>query len=247
MAPDEDRHRDKRFKTAEEIGGSFTPSATTSNSRPNVQPVPPPMPHDRLSTSSHVDSIHPSAAQDPLSRRRANGVLNHDAVDDSDSKGKDEAPPLHDRSRVLETIEEDVGDAITSPSADHEHGDDDSGGSEYNNREDSEIAYSASSGKGRTRSPSRGSNTEVSHGAENRSHGEAQDDDMENHGDEHLYHEDEDGGEDDRDDSSGTDTVPSIGGYGMSVQVPWAEPVDPPVQEFRLREDGTWDIRSEGK
>lgn len=252
MASDQDEHRDKRFKTAENTGSGSTSSTTPSATRPNAQPGPSPIPYDPLNNSSHFDNIHPFAPQDDGTRRRADRSLNDDSVGDSASKGKEVALPIRDGARGVlpadanETIHEDteMGDAVP-PSAKHEDGEGDSGDDDQHHGGDVRNEKSASEGKGRALSTPEESSQEASLSAENSSDGDEQDEDVSYYRAEHLDY----GDNDDDDEDSGEDyydPAPGLRGRHMTfVQVLPAETVDPPVQEFVRREDGTWDVRPE--
>lgn len=169
-------------------------------------------------------------------------------MDYSASKDKEVALAFRGRRNVLEPIDEDaeMEDAASSP-VDRKHDEGHSGESDHEKKEEGKADFSASKGKGRAPSPPNRSETEVSQGAGGTSNREAQDVNMEDHDDKEANQEDRDHEEnsrerDPRDDRS-TDGPGSLGRYTHCVQIPQVMPVNPPVQELRLREDGTWDIR----
>ena len=274
MASDQDEHRDKRLKLAEEIGGESTSSTTPPASRLNARPEPSSTPYNTLNASSHFNNTHPLALPEPVSRPQANDGLYHDANHNSASKGKDIALHSRDRRRVSQTVDESaqMEDVASSP-VDDEHNKDYPGESDHHQGENDNYDYSTSKGKGRVLDPPTDSRTKVLHGAVDMNNGEASDGDMENHDDdenvnqEDLDHEEdsgegdsddenvsqedrdpeEDSGEGDSDDNQGTVEPGSLGGHRAFLRIPHAEPVDLPVQELRLREDGTWDVRPEGR
>ena len=256
MASDQDEHRVKRFKTAEDIGGNSTSSTTPSASRLNARPEPP-SPYDPLSASSHFNNTHPPALADPVSTPQANRGLYHDAPDNPASKGKEIALPFRDRRGVSQTTNESahMEDVASSP-VDHEHNKDSSGESDHHQWEDDRFDYSASKGKGRALDSPMESRTKVLHGAVDRNSGEASDEEMKNpddddDDDDEVNQEDrdreEDSGEGGHDDNQVTVEPGFLGERRAFLQVPPAEPVDFPVQELRLREDGTWDVGPEGR
>ena len=274
MASDQDEHRDKRLKTAEEIGDNSISSTTPSASHLIARPEPSSRPYDPLSASSHSNNTHPLAFPNPVSRPQANNGLYDDPTDNSASKGKEVALPSPDRRRESQTIYESVKmeDAASSP-GDDEHNKDYPGESDHHQGENNKYDYSTSKGEGRTLDPPKDLGTKVLHGAVDANNGEASDEDMDNHDDdedvnqEDLDHEEdsgegdsddenvsqedrdpeEDSGEGDSDDNQGTVEPGSLGGQRAFLRIPHAEPVDLPVQELRLREDGTWDVRPEGR
>ncbi|KAL9074116.1 MAG: hypothetical protein Q9161_002526 [Pseudevernia consocians] len=295
MASDQDEHRDKRLKLAEDIGGESTSSTTPSASRLNARPEPSSTPYNTLSASSHFNNTHPLALPNPISRPQANDDLYQDATDNSASKGEEIALLSRDRRIVSQTIDESAQmENIASSPVDDEHNKDHPGESDHHKGENDIYDYSTSKGKERVLDPPTDSRTNVLHGAVDTNNGETPDENMENHDDdenvnqEDLDHEEdsgegdsddekmnqedrdheedsgegdsddekmnqedldpeEDSGEGDSDDNQGTVEPGSLGGQRAFLRIPHAEPVDYPVQELRLREDGTWDVRPEGR
>ena len=243
MPPDQDRHRDKKIKLVDEIGRSSPYSRISSASRPNALPEPRPVQHDPLSTSSHFTNIHPFAEHSHGVKRR----FNHDTVDYSSSKGKAIALPLRNgNDKVLENINQDaeMEDAISSR-VDHEHHEIGLGGDHHDSGEDVDIDYLEPKSKGKALAARRGLRTETADVAAGRRNRETQDKDMENSSDEEISREDPDDkldGRGDDYDESDTFALDSNPAYGGSARFLWAEPVDFPVQEFRLRKDETWDV-----
>ena len=233
MPTDQDRHSDKKIKVVDEIGNGSPYSRISSASRPSAGPEPRSIQHDPLSTSSHFTTIHPFTEPNHGVKRR----LDHDTVDYSTSKGKAVAlPHRHGNNEVPENIDRDaeMEDAI-SPRVDHEHLDTRMGGDHHDGGEDVDIDYLEPRTKGKALAAHRRLRTEMPDVAAGRRNREIQDVDMEMSSDEEISREDRDeesdGRRDDYDDSP-----------GRSARFPWVKPVDLPVQEFRLRKNGTWDI-----
>ena len=152
-------------------------------------------------------------------------------MDYSNSKGKAAALPFRNgNNEILENIDRDseMEDAIF-PHVDHEHHGTRFGRDHHDGGEDVDIDYSESRNK--------------------RKAGEIQDEDSESSSGEEIYREDRDKSLERRGDGyDGSDTFALDGGstYGRPARFLLAEPVDPPVQEVRLRKDGGWDIRPGG-
>ena len=241
MPPDQDRHRDKKIKVVDEIGSRSPYSGIPSASRPSARPEHRPVQHDPFTTSSHSNNIHPFAEHDHGIKRR----FDHDTVDYSTSKGKAVALPLRNgNDKYLENIDQDaeMEDAI-SPRVDHEHLEIRMRGDHHDGGEDVDIDYLEPQGKGKALAARRQLRIETPNVAAGRRNRETQDEDMESSSDEEISREDRDEELDGRsDDYDGSDTFALDGSPGRSARFPWAEPVDLPVQEFRLRKDGTWDI-----
>ena len=243
MPPDQDMHRDKKIKVADEIGRSSPYSTISSASRPSAGQVPRPIQHDPLATSSHFTRIHPFAEHN----QRATQSFDHDTVDYSSSKGKAVALPLrNENNKNLENIDRDAGmeDAI-SPRVGTR-----SGGDHHDSGEDFDIDYLESHNKRRVVVAHRRLRTGTPDAAASRRDREIQDEDLESSSDEEIYREDRDKSLDRRGDGyDDIDTFTSDGGptYGRPARFFWAEPVDLPVQEVRLRKDGGWDIRPGGR
>ena len=160
------------------------------------------------------------------------GSFDRDTVDYSNSKGKAAALPLrNENDNILDNIDRDAGmeDAI-SPRVDHEHHGPRFGGDHHDSGEDVDIDNLESRNK--------------------RKAGENQNEDSESFSDEEISQEDHDKSLDRRGDGyHDSDTFALDGGptYGRPARFLWAEPVDLPVQEVRMRKDGGWDIRPGGK
>ena len=241
MASRQDEHRNKRVKTEDETVKSPSSSATPLASRPNAQSELRPLPRDSLSTQLH--KVHLLTPQSHNPRVRVSRDLTDDTTDYSSSKGKERALPMRERAKRVfpaktnKSISEDaVMRDATSHSADEEDGEGNLGESDYQHGGDGMLHHPASKGKGKALRTSERSSPEASNIAENISNGDAHDMDMRKHGDQHLKHEDRE----DRGDNG------DRGRYGVFDQLPQAQLVDPPVQEIREKEDGTWDIRPEG-
>ena len=246
MPPDQDMHRDKKIKVADEIGSSSPYSRISSVSRPSAGRASRPIQHDLLATSSHFTNIHPFAEHNQGVKRR----FDHDTVDYSTSKGKAVALPFRNENhKILENIDRDaeMEDAI-SPIVDHEHQGTRFGGDHHDSGEDVDIDYLEPHNK-RAAAARRRLRTETPDAAAGRRDWETQDEDLESSSDEEIYREDRDESLDRRgDDYNDNDTFALDGGstYGRPAQFLWVEPVDPPVQEVRLRKGGRWDIRPGG-
>ena len=245
MPPDQDMHRDKKIKVADEIGSSWPYSGISSASRPSAGRVSRPIQHDPLATSSHFTYIHPFAEPNQGVTRS----FDHDAVDYSSSKGKAIALPFrNEKHKILENIDRDaeMEDAIC-PIVDREGTG--FGGDYYDSGEDVDIDYLEAHKKRKTAAAHGRFRTEIPDVAAGRRDWEIQDEDLESSSDEEIYGEDSDESFDRRgDDYNDRDTYALDGGptYGRPARFLWADPVDPPVQEIRLRKDGRWDIRPGG-
>ena len=248
MPPDQDMHRDKKIKVADEIGNSSPYSSISSTSRPSASRVSRPIQHDPLATSSHFTSIHPFAEHN----QRATQSFDHDTVDYSSSKGKAVALPLrNENDKTLENIDRDAEmEYAISPRVDHEHHGTRFGGDDHDSEEDVGIGYLESHNKRKTVAAHRRLRTGTPDAATSRRDREIQDEDLESSSDEEIYREDRDQSLDRRGESyddSDTFLLDESPTYGRPARFHWAEPVDLPVQEVRLRKDGGWDIRPGGK
>ena len=247
MPPDQDMHRDKKIKVADEIRSSSPYSRISSASRPSAGRASRPIQHDPLATSSHFTNIHPFAEHNQGLTRS----FDHDTVDYSTSKGKAVALPFrNEKHKILENIDRDaeMEDAI-SPSVDHEHQGTRFGGDHHDSGDDVDIDYLVPHFKRTAAAAHRRLRREILDAAAGRGDWEIQDEDLESSSDEEIYREDRDESLDRRgDDYNDTDTFALDGGptYRRPARFLWAEPVDPPVQEVRLRKDGRWDIRPGG-
>ncbi|KAM0805771.1 hypothetical protein BDR22DRAFT_816656 [Usnea florida] len=245
MPPDQDMHRDKKMKVADDIGSSSPYSSLAS--RPSDGRASRPIQVDPLATSSHFTNKHPFVEH----HQGATRSFDHDAVDYSNSKGKAVALPFRNEDiSVLENIHRDaeMRDAI-SPSVDHEHQGTRLGGDHHDSGEDVGIDYSESHNRRKVVATHRRLRTETPYAIAGRRNMEIQDEDLESSSDEEIYREDRDESLDRRgDDYNASDNYAPDPGlrYGEPARFHWAEPVDPPVQEVRLRKDGRWDIRPGG-
>ena len=274
MAAEQDEHRNKRVKAAEETGSTSTLSTTRSTSNENVQPGSPTLPSGTLSNNPFAPNNHDSGGQ-------ASNHLIDDGVDSSSSKGKEVALPIRDRAEKDSAADPDVSnneDAdmmdAASVSADDEDSEMNTGESDDRRDEDGTARRSSPKGKGRALSISEDPSLEdssprTSTGARNGSNRVLQsiesDIDMDNEGSERSRDEhstDSSGSEhsrdEDRTDNSdndhsrgessqdeGNDGDGVVGRDDHFVQFHWAATVHPPVQEFRVNENGTVDVRPE--
>ena len=238
MPPDQDMHRDKKIKVADEIGSSSPYSRISSASRPSAGRASRPIQIDPLATSSHFTNIHPFAEHNQGVTRG----FDHDTVDYSTSKGKAVALPFRNESiNIPESIHRDseMEDAI-SPSVDDEYQGTRFGGDRHDSEGDVDIDDLEPHNRRKRH------RTETPYAAAGRRNREIQDEDSESSSDEEIYREDRDESLDRRrDDYNASNTYALDGGptYGRSARFHWAEPVDPPVQEVRRQKDGRWDIR----
>ena len=247
MPPDQDMHRDKKIKVADDIGSSSPYSRMSSASRPSAGRASRSTQIDPLATSSHFTNIHPFAEHNQGVTRS----FDHDAVDYSASKGKAVALPFRNESiDIPENIHRDaeMEDAI-SPSVDHGHHGTRFGGDHHDSGRDVDIDYSEPHNRRKVVATHRRLRTETPYAAAGRRNMEIQDEDLESSSDKEIYREDHDEILDRRgDDYNASDNYALDRGlrYGEPARFHWVEPVDPPVQEVRLRKDGRWDIRPGG-
>ena len=247
MPPDQDMHRDKKIKVADEIGSSSPYSRTSSGSRPNAGWASRPIQIDSLAFSSHFTKIHPFAKHNQGMTRS----FDHDTVDYSPSKGKAVALPFRNENyKMLENIDRDaeMEDAIF-PSIDHGHQGTRFGGDHHDSGEDIDIDYLEPHDTRKAAAANKRRRTESADAAAGRRDRDIWDEDLESSSDEEIYREDRAeslhrrGDEYNDSDTFALDVGPT---YGRPARFLWTEPVDPPVQEIRLRKDGRWDIRPEG-
>lgn len=256
MAAEQDEHRNKRARAGEETGSPSSVSITGSTPSGNIQPGSYTLPRGPLSNTSFAFNSHDSGGQ-------ASYHLTDDDLDSSSSKDERVALPIRDKAERDSTAStnmnlNDDADMMDATSVVEDEDNDRMNPSErdYQSDEDRVGQRSSPKGKGRALSISEDSSPEVSIGARNRSNRVIQsvetDMDMDSSGSDHSgsdnlssHNSGSDHSRDEDHTDEGSDGDGSIGRYDAVVQFQPPATVDPPVQEFRVNEDGTVDVRAE--